>query len=257
MNTTGGTQGPWPGNRYPTGYPQSEPPAQPPRRRTAALVCGALTAAAIIGLGATLGAAPSTLVAGTAVAAQVNTDAAAAQPRTPGGSTGQSGSGQFGGQFGSGQLGDGQSGSGQSGDQLGGDPFGTGASTSALGAATEAQQIGIVDIDTVLGYQGAQAAGTGMVLTADGEILTNNHVVAGATSITVTIVSSGERYQASVVGTDATDDVAVLQLSGASDLTTANLSSSANLAVGDAVTGVGNAGGTGGVPSASPGEVTA
>src|SRR6476661_2738206 len=234
MNTTGGTQGSWPGNRYPTGYPQSAPPAQPPRRRKAALVCGALAAAAIIGLGATLGVAPSTVVAGTAVAAQVNTDAAAAQPRTPGGSTSESGSGQ-----------------------LGGDPFGTGASTSALGAATEAQQIGIVDIDTVLAYQGAEAAGTGMVLTADGEILTNNHVVAGATSITVTIVSSGERYQASVVGTDATDDVAVLQLSGASDLTTANLSSSANLAVGDAVTGVGNAGGTGGVPSASPGEVTA
>jgi S1-C subfamily serine protease len=96
-----------------------------------------------------------------------------------------------------------------------------------------------------------------MVLTADGEILTNNHVVAGATGITVTIVSSGDRYQASVVGVDPTDDVAVLQLSGASDLATANLSSSANLAVGDAVTGVGNAGGAGGVPSASPGQVTA
>ena len=257
MNTTGGTQGSWPGNRYPTGYPQSAPLAQPPRRRKAALVCGALAAAAIIGLGATLGVAPSTVVAGTAVAAQVNTDAAAAQPRTPGGSTSESGSGQFGGQFGSGQLGDGQSGSGQPGGQLGGDPFGTGASTSALGAATEAQQIGIVDIDTVLAYQGAEAAGTGMVLTADGEILTNNHVVAGATSITVTIVSSGERYQASVVGTDATDDVAVLQLSGASDLTTANFSNSTNLAIGDAVTGVGNAGGVGGTPSASAGVVTA
>jgi S1-C subfamily serine protease len=258
MNTTGDTQGPWPGDRYPAGYPQSDPQAQPPRRRKAVLVAGALATAAIIGIGATLGVAPSTVVAGTAVAAQVNTDAAAAQPRTPGGSTGQSGSGQSGGQWGRGQLGDGQSGSGQSGsDQLGGDPFGGGASTSTLGTATEAQQIGIVDIDTVLAYQGAEAAGTGMVLTADGEILTNNHVVAGATSIIVTIVSSGERYQASVVGTDVTDDVAVLQLSGASDLTTASFSNSTNLAIGDAVTGVGNAGGVGGTPSASAGVVTA
>ena len=109
----------------------------------------------------------------------------------------------------------------------------------------------------MLAYQGAEAAGTGMVLTADGEILTNNHVVAGATSITVTIVASGERYQASVVGTDVTDDIAVLQLSGASDLATASFSGSTNLAIGDAVTGVGNAGGVGGTPSASAGVVTA
>jgi S1-C subfamily serine protease len=264
MDTTDGPQAPWPGNQPTTGYPPfAPPPAREPRGRKAALVGGALAAAAIIGVGATFGVAHSTVVAGTAVAAQVNTDAAAAQPRTPdgssgtspfGGSTGQSGRGQSGsGQSGSGQLGGGQLGSGQ----LGGDPFGGGSSTSTLGSATDAQQIGIVDIDTVLAYEGAEAAGTGMVLTANGEILTNNHVVAGATSITVTIVSSGDRYQASVVGVDPTDDVAVLQLSGAADLATANLSSSANLAVGDAVTGVGNAGGTGGVPSASPGEVTA
>jgi S1-C subfamily serine protease len=263
MDTTDGPQAPWPGNHPSSGYPPFAPPPRRRRGRKAALVAGALAAAAIIGVGATLGVAHSTVVAGTAVAAQVNTDAAAAQPRTPGGSsgasprggsTGQSGSGQLGnGQLGSGQLGSGQLGGGQ----FGGDPFGGGTSTSTLGSATDAQQIGIVDIDTVLAYEGAEAAGTGMVLTADGEILTNNHVVAGATSITVTIVSSGDRYQASVVGVDPTDDVAVLQLSGASDLATANLSSSANLAVGDAVTGVGNAGGTGGVPSASPGQVTA
>ncbi len=265
METTDGPQGPWPGNRPTTGYGPVAPQAGQPRRRKPALVAGALAAAAIIGFGAVFGITHSTTIAGTAVAAQVNTDAAAAQPRVPGGSgtsprggTGQSGSGQLGGgQLGGGQLG-GQSGSGQSGSgQFGVDPFGGGTSTSTLGTATDAQQIGIVDIDTVLAYEGAEAAGTGMVLTADGEILTNNHVVAGATSITVTIVSSGERYQASVVGVDVTDDVAVLQLSGASELATANLSSSTNLAVGDAVTGVGNAGGTGGTPSASPGVVTA
>ena len=258
METTDGPQGTWPGNHPSSGYPPVAPPAQQPRRRKAALVAGALAAAAIIGVGATFGVANSMVVGGTAVAAQVNTDAAA-QPRTPSGSSGTSPWGGSTGQSGSGQLGSGQLGSGQSGaGQLGGDPFGGGTtSTSTLGTATEAQQIGIVDIDTVLAYEGAEAAGTGMVLTSDGEILTNNHVVAGATSITVTIVASGERYQASVVGTDVTDDVAVLQLSGASGLTTASFSSSTNLAIGDAVTGVGNAGGVGGTPSASAGVVTA
>ena len=163
------------------------------------------------------------------------------------------------GQLGSGQLGSGQLGGGQfGGGQLGGGRSGLGGtSTSALGTATSAQEVGVVDIDTVLAYEGAEAAGTGMVLTADGEILTNNHVIEGSTSITVTIVSSGEQYTATVVGTDATDDVAVLQLSGASNLDTANFADGSQVAVGDAVTGVGNAGGDGGTSSASPGTVTA
>jgi len=114
----------------------------------------------------------------------------------------------------------------------------------------------VVDINTRLGFEGAAAAGTGMILTSDGEILTNNHVVRGATSITVTVVSTGKTYKASVVGTDPTEDVAVLQLSDASGLQTAHISS-ANVSVGDSVTAVGNAGGTGGTPSAAPGQVTA
>ena len=71
---------------------------------------------------------------------------------------------------------------------------------------------------TQLKYQNAEAAGTGLVLTSSGEILTNNHVVDGATSIAVTIVSTGKTYTATVVGTDPTQDVAVLKLSGASGL---------------------------------------
>ena len=96
--------------------------------------------------------------------------------------------------------------------------------TTGPTAATAAQQAGIVEINTVLGYQGAQAAGTGMVLTPTGEILTNNHVVDGATRISVTIASTGATYPATVVGTDPTGDIAVLQLAGASGLQTANLS---------------------------------
>ena len=129
--------------------------------------------------------------------------------------------------------------------------------TSALASATAAQQIGVVDITSELTYDQAESAGTGIVLTSTGEILTNNHVVEGATSISVTVVSTGAVYTAAVVGTDATDDVAVLQLTGASGLQTAHLDTAGDTAVGEAVTGVGNAGGTGGTPSASPGTVTA
>jgi S1-C subfamily serine protease len=130
-------------------------------------------------------------------------------------------------------------------------------STPTSGTASAAQQVGVVDINTVLQYQGAKAAGTGMVLTSSGEILTNNHVVDGATSITVQVVTTGKTYTATVVGTAPTLDVAVLQLQNASGLQTANLGSSTGLQVGAAVTGVGNAGGTGGTPSAATGTIVA
>jgi S1-C subfamily serine protease len=146
------------------------------------------------------------------------------------------------------------------GPSSGGSPFGGGpmgsdtSSTTAL--ATEDQQIGVVDIDTVLGYRNGEAAGTGMVLTSDGEILTNNHVIQGATKVTVTVVSTGRTYTASVVGTDPSDDVAVLQLDDASGLQVADFSDE-DASIGEAVTAVGNAGGTGGTPSAVSGTVTA
>ena len=60
-----------------------------------------------------------------------------------------------------------------------------------------------MDIDTVLGYDDAPAAGTGMVLTPAGVILTNNHVVEGSTRMTVTVAATGQTYPAAVVGTDA------------------------------------------------------
>jgi S1-C subfamily serine protease len=113
-----------------------------------------------------------------------------------------------------------------------------------------------VDINTNLSYEDEQAAGTGMVLTSTGEILTNNHVIDGATSISVTDVGNGKTYSATVVGYDRTGDIAVIKLNGASGLQTVT-TASATAAVGQAIVGIGNAGGTGGTPSAAGGSVTA
>lgn len=179
---------------------------------------------------------------------------------TGSGSTGSGTSGPGGGTSGGGTTGGGTTGWGW-GSGRGGGGVGAGggaASTADVSTpASAAQQVGVVDINTVLNYQGAAAAGTGMVLTSRGVILTNNHVVNGATRIQVTLVSTGKTYTAAVVGTDATDDIAVLQLKSASGLPTAKISTTATVAVGDKVTGVGNAGGAGGTPSAASGRVTA
>ncbi|NMO91330.1 S1C family serine protease [Actinomycetospora sp. TBRC 11914] len=143
---------------------------------------------------------------------------------------------------------------------VGGGQGGDGQSQQTGTPATAQEQTGVVDVDTVLDYGTGEAAGTGIVLTAGGEILTNNHVVEGSTAIHVTDVTSGRTYTATVVGTDATDDVAVLALQGASGLTPATLASAdaqGAVRAGTAVTAVGNAGGTGGTPSAAPGTVLA
>jgi S1-C subfamily serine protease len=135
----------------------------------------------------------------------------------------------------------------------------TAASRTPLSASQIASRVdpALVDIVTTLGYQGGKAAGTGIVLTSDGEVLTNNHVIRGATSIKVTDVGNGRTYTAKVVGYDASKDVAVIKLQNASGLTTANLGDSSSVQTGDAVTALGNAGGKGGTPSVASGTVTA
>ena len=115
----------------------------------------------------------------------------------------------------------------------------------------------LVDVVSTEGDQGAVAAGTGIVLTSNGTVLTNNHVIRGATSIKVTDVGNGRTYTAKVVGYDATKDVAVIQLQNASGLTTASLGDSSSVRTGDSVTALGNAGGKGGTPSVATGTVTA
>jgi S1-C subfamily serine protease len=114
----------------------------------------------------------------------------------------------------------------------------------------------LVDINTNLSYENEQAAGTGMVLTSDGVILTNNHVIDGATSISVTDIGNGKTYTANVVGYDRTGDIAVIKLVNASGLKTIS-TSGGTAAVGQAIVGIGNAGGAGGTPSAAGGSITA
>lgn len=116
---------------------------------------------------------------------------------------------------------------------------------------------GIVDINTELGLQQAAAAGTGLVLTSSGEVLTNNHVIRGETTVRVVEPASGRSFAATVVGYSVANDVAVLQLKGASGLETVTPGDSSKLAVGAAVTAVGNAGGVGGSPSVTTGKVLA
>jgi S1-C subfamily serine protease len=125
--------------------------------------------------------------------------------------------------------------------------------------ATRVQRVasGLVDIDTRLGYQGVAGAGTGIVLSPSGDVLTNNHVISGATSIRVTAIGTGRSYPATVLGYDRTRDVAVLHLQGALGLPTAPLGDSDRVAVGDEVAAIGNAGGVGGPPTVTTGRVTA
>jgi S1-C subfamily serine protease len=115
----------------------------------------------------------------------------------------------------------------------------------------------LVDINTTLSYQQAAGAGTGMVLTPNGEVLTNNHVIEGETGISVTDVGNGRTYGATVVGYDVTADVAILQLQGASNLQTVSLGNSSDVKIGEKVVAIGNAEGRGGTPSYAGGEITA
>jgi S1-C subfamily serine protease len=123
-------------------------------------------------------------------------------------------------------------------------------------AATPVETIGVVTILTDLYYDGiAQAAGSGSVLTSDGTVLTNNHVIEGSTSIEVTIESTGENFSAVVLGTDKTKDVALLQLQDRrgekpTGLDTVELNYD-EPEIGDEVRSIGNALGTGDLVTAT------
>ncbi|MFJ3911204.1 S1C family serine protease [Streptomyces vinaceus] len=125
-------------------------------------------------------------------------------------------------------------------DRSGGGVNGTNVSQSSTGTVSGvAEQVSpsVVRIDTRTGS--GQGTGSGVVVTADGEIVTNNHVVDGATEIQVTM-SDGKKYTAKTVGTDPDKDLALIKLQGASGLRPAKLGNSDNLKVGDQVVAIGS-----------------
>jgi len=99
-------------------------------------------------------------------------------------------------------------------------------------------------------------AGTGMILTPEGDVLTNAHVIADANQIKVKL-DNGKTYDANLVGADRTADVALIRLQGASGLPTVALGSSAALQVGDQVVAIGNALALPGGPTVTTGIVSA
>jgi len=133
---------------------------------------------------------------------------------------------------------------------------GTGSSNASAAAIAARVSPAIVDINTTLGS--SQAAGTGMLISSTGEILTNNHVVSGSTSITITVEGQSSTFTAHVVGVDVSQDVAVIQIDqSVSGLPTVTFADSSSLQVGDTVVTLGNALGQGGAPHVTQGQVTA
>lgn len=101
------------------------------------------------------------------------------------------------------------------------------------------------------------SAGSGIILTSDGEVLTNAHVVEGATSIRVTLAGESQARSAELVGIDSSADLALLRISGVSGLQAADLGSSADLQVGNDVVAIGNALALEGGPTVTSGIVSA
>jgi S1-C subfamily serine protease len=153
----------------------------------------------------------------------------------------------------------------------------TGTTTSAFGRNTstlskpqdiqgvlERVQPGVVSIKTQAFQRGVfgdaipqQGAGTGMIITSDGDVLTNAHVVKGATSIKVTLFNEKEPRDADLLGSDPGSDVAVIKIRDASNLPTVALGSSTAARVGDDVLAIGNALALPGGPSVTEGIVSA
>jgi S1-C subfamily serine protease len=247
-------------NALPAG---DEPPAAQRSGRSSRLLASrGVAAIALVAVGAAAGAGVTHAVSNHGSAHASSPAGRSFSPGAP--SSGGSSSSGTGNGFGEGTFG----GGGFGGNGFGGPPSGLGggqsggsttANSNASDGPTDAAAIardanaGVVDITTTV--SGGEAAGTGMVLTSDGEVLTNNHVISGATSISVRDVGNGTTYKATVVGYDRSHDVAVLQLVDASGLSTVKLAST-EPSSGAAVVAIGNAGGTGGTPSYAGGAIT-
>lgn len=132
------------------------------------------------------------------------------------------------------------------------------SSKGTVSGVAEAVSPAIVEIGAA--SSAGKSTGSGVVITEDGEIVTNNHVISGAQQIEVTL-STGKTYTADVVGTDPDKDLALIKLRGASGLKTAALGDSSQVKVGDQVVAIGSPEGltgtvTSGIISALDRDVT-
>jgi S1-C subfamily serine protease len=141
------------------------------------------------------------------------------------------------------------------GDSTGGGPTSPSTPTDTSGVAAKVTP-GIVNINITLGGGGG-AAGTGMVITSTGEVLTNNHVIDGETSIKVELPSTGHTYDAHVLGYDLTEDIALVQIDGGGTFHTVSIGNSSSVTVGQAVVALGNALGRNTTPAVTTGNVSA
>jgi S1-C subfamily serine protease len=130
---------------------------------------------------------------------------------------------------------------------------GSGASAAAVNWTALQRKVrpALVDITSTLKYNSETAEGTGMILSSTGLVLTNNHVIDQATNVSASLVTNaGRKYRARVIGYDNTDDVALLQLVGASGLPVVSFGNSAQVSLGTQVLALGNAEGKGGATPA-------
>ena len=140
-------------------------------------------------------------------------------------------------------------------------PEAGGGSNGSLSTQAIAARVipAVVDINTTIQTASASghAAGTGLILSSSGNVLTNNHVVEGAISVRVAIQGRSGAYTADVIGVDPADDLAVIHIENVSNLPMVTMADSASLRIGDKVLAIGNALGLGGVPRVTEGSITA
>ncbi|GGX98826.1 S1C family serine protease [Streptomyces minutiscleroticus] len=148
----------------------------------------------------------------------------------------------------------------------GNDTTSTSTGTSVVAAARKGTVAGVAEavgpsiVEISASSDSGESTGSGVIITGDGEIVTNNHVISGASSIKVS-TSGGKEYTAQVVGTDSKKDLALIKLENASGLTAAALGDSSAVQVGDEVVAIGSPEGltgtvTSGIVSALDRDVT-
>lgn len=133
------------------------------------------------------------------------------------------------------------------------------ATTSNIKSVLKKVEPAVVSVVTSTVSQGQEGAGTGMILTSDGEVLTNAHVVTGGNSFSVTLYNSTKQLPADLVGIDPTNDVALLRIRNDNNTKydTVELGNSDAIAVGDPVVAIGNALALAGTPSVTTGIISA